>query len=286
VSARPLRTMAAMSLPALAPLVTVLVLAELAVGTVAVTLLSDLGGDVGRGFVGTTALICVAIMGVDLVLLLILPDPSQLLHTTVDAGRYASFVHWLIGFSGATLAYALFSAVGTDAARRVVGGIAVACGGVAVAMAALAFGEPLGGGLAAAVAFVPAMLLCGSALSGMLLGHWYLLAPDLTFRPLRRAVYFVFAAVLVQGASITVALLLAQPEARHAVIGSHYGVPFWLLVVAAGLLFTAGVNGLTLYFARIRANQPATAMLYVLIITVLMGAVPAHLLYFLTRVPV
>lgn len=276
----------AMSLPALAPLVTVLVLAELAVGTVAVTLLSDLGGDVGRGFVGTTALICLAIAGADLLLVAFLPNPSQLLHTHVDPGRYASFVHWLIGFAGAALGYALFSAVGTDIARRVVGGVAVACGGMAVAMAALAFGEPLGGGFAAAVAFVPAMLLCGSALCGMLLGHWYLIAPDLTFRPLRRAVYVVFAAVGLQAVAIAGALLAAQPEARRSLVVAHYSVSFWLLVVLAGLVFTAAVNGLTLYFARIRANQPATAMLYVLIITVLMGAVPAHLLYFLTRVPV
>ena len=275
-----------MSLPALAPLVTVLVLAELAVGTVAITLLSDFGGDVGRGFIGTTALICLAIAGVDLVLLLVVPDPSQLLHTPVDGGRYASFVHWLIGFTGADFAYGLFSAVGTDPARRVVGGIAVACGGVAIAMAAITFGDALGGGVAAAVAFVPAMLLCGSALCGMLLGHWYLIAPDLTFRPLRRAVYVVFGAVLLQAGAIAGALALADPGARHSLLAAHYSVPFWLLVIAAGLVFTAAVNGLTLYFARIRANQPATAMLYVLIITVLMGAVPAHLLYFLTRVPV
>jgi hypothetical protein len=275
-----------MSLPALAPLVTVLVLAELAVGTVAITLLSDLGGDVGRGFIGTTAVICLAIMAADLVLLLILPDPSQLLHTGVDAGRYASFVNWLVGFTGATFAYALFSAVGTDPARRVVGGIAVACGATAIAMAAVTFGTALGGGVAAAVAFVPAMLLCGSALCGMLLGHWYLIAPDLTFRPLRRAVYVVFGAVALQAAAIGGALAVAGAPARHSLLAAHYAVPFWLLVIAAGLVFTAAVNGLTLYFARIRANQPATAMLYVLIITVLMGAVPAHLLYFLTRVPV
>jgi hypothetical protein len=275
-----------MSLPALAPLVTVLVLAELAIGTVVAAFLSDLGGDVGRGFIGTTALICVAIMGVDLGLLLVLPPPAQLLHTGVDAGRYASFVHWLIGFTGASFAYALFSAVGTDAARRVVGGVAVACGATAITTAALTFGQPLGGGLAAAVAFVPATLLGGSALAGMLLGHWYLLAPDLTFRPLRRAVYGVFVAVAVQLAAIVGALLAADGDSRQSLIAAHYSVPFWLLVVLAGLVFTAAVSGLTLYFARIRANQPATAMLYVLIITVLMGTVPGHLLFFLTRVPV
>jgi hypothetical protein len=275
-----------MSLPALAPLVTVLVLAELAIGTVLAAFLSDLSGDVGRGFIGTTALICVAIMGIDLGLLLILPEPSQLLHTGVDAGRYASFVHWLVGFAASALGYAVFTAVGTNVARRVVGAVAVGCGATAITQAALAFGQPIGGGLTAAVAFVPAMLLGGSALAGMLLGHWYLIAPDLTFRPLRRAVYGVFVAVGVQAAVVAGALLTADPGARAELVGSHYGVPFWLLVVVAGLVFTSAVNALTLYFARIRANQPATAMLYVLIITVLMGIVPAHLLYFLTRVPV
>jgi hypothetical protein len=275
-----------MSLPALAPLVTVLVLAELAIGTVVAAFLSDLGGEVGRGYVGTTALICLVIMGVDLLLLLILPDPSRLLGTGVDAGRYAAFVHWLVGFTGATFAYALFSAVGTDAARRVVGGMTVGCGAMAVAMAALALGQPLGGGWTAAVAFVPALLLGGGALGGMLLGHWYLIAPDLTFRPLRRAVYGIFVAVGIQVAALAGALASADPDARHDLLAAHYAVPFWLLVVAAGVVFTAAVNALTLYFARIRANQPATAMLYVLIITVLMGIVPAQLLYFLTRVPV
>jgi len=275
-----------MSLPALAPLVTVLVLAELAVGTVVAAFLSDLSGDVGRGFVGTTAFICVVIMGLDLGLLLVLPEPAQLLHTGVDAGRFASFVHWLVGFTVAAFGYALFAAVGTDVARRVVGGVAVGCGATAITMAALVFGEPLGGGLVAAVAFVPAMLLGGSTLAGMLLGHWYLIAPDLTFRPLRRAVYGIFVAVAVQVATIAGALLTADPNARNDLLAAHYAVPFWLLVVLAGIVFTVAVNALTLYFARIRANQPATAMLYILIITVLMGVVPAQLLFFLTRVPV
>jgi hypothetical protein len=275
-----------MSLPALAPLVTVLVLAELAVGTVVAAFLSDLGGDVGRGFVGTTALICLVIMGLDLGLLLILPEPSQLLHTGVDAGRYASFVHWLVGFTGATFAYALFAAVGTDIARKVVGAVAVGCGATAITMAALVFGEPFGGGFTAAVAFLPATLLGGSALAGMLLGHWYLISPDLTFRPLRRAVYGVFVAVGVQVAAIVGALLTGDANGRHDLLTGHYAVSFWLLVVLAGVVFTVAVNALTLYFARIRANQPATAMLYVLIITVLMGIVPAQLLFFLTRLPV
>ncbi len=278
--------MARMSIPALAPIVGVLVLAELSVGTVAATYAGDLLGEVGRGFLGTTAAICLAIVGICLAMAALLPDPAQLLHHPVDPGAYAGFVHWMLGFTAALGVYTLLCAVGTDPARRVAGAVAVACGAVAIGRAAATFAFSGVGGLAGAVAFVPAALLAGSTLAGMLLGHWYLISPDLSFRPLRRAVYLIFAAVGVQAVAVAVALLTADSAVRASLVGERYGASFWLLVVAAGLVVTAAVNGLTLYYARIRANQPATAMLYILVVTVMMGVVPGHLLYFLTRVPV
>lgn len=278
--------MAAVSVPALAPIVGVLVLAELAVGTVAATYAGDLLGEVGRGFLGTTAAICLALMGVCLAMAALLPDPAQLLHHPVDSGGFAGFVHWSVAFTVALGVYTLMCAVGTDPARRVVGAATVGFGAVALARAAATFGFSGVGGLAGAVAFVPAALLAGSTLAGMLLGHWYLIAPDLSFRPLRRAVYLIFAAVAVQALAVAVALATADGAVRASILGERYGASFWLLVVAAGLVVTAAVNGLTLHYARIRANQPATAMLYILVITVMMGVVPGHLLFFLTRVPV
>ena len=275
-----------MSLPGLAPIVVLVVLLEVPAGTVAVVFAGDLARDLGRGFVGTTAAICLAVLGLALLVAAVLPDPSELLHHRVDPAAYASLVHWTVGFAVALAAYVLFCVVGTDAARRVVGGATAALGTVAVIRAAGAFGGALGDGVGAAVAFLPAALLTGSVLAGMLLGHWYLIAPDLSFRPLRRAVGVVFVAVGVQAAVIAVAVATAGQAARGDLLGSRYGLSFWLLVVLAGLVSTVAVNALTMYFARIRANQPATAMLYVLIITVLMGVVPGHLLYFLTRVPV
>ena len=56
--------------------------------------------------------------------------------------------------------------------------------------------------------------VAGSTLAGMLLGHWYLIAPDLSFRPLRRAVYLIFAALGVQAAAVAVALLTADGAVR------------------------------------------------------------------------
>jgi hypothetical protein len=155
-----------------------------------------------------------------------------------------------------------------------------------IAKAAAAFGPALGGVGTAVIAFVPAALVLGSALAGMLLGHWYLVAPSLSFRPLRRSIDIVFAAVAFQALVIVLVILTATSAVRGELLWSGDAFPFWLLVVGSGIVFTTGVALLTRHFARIRANQPATAMLYVLIISVVMGVVPAHLLFFVTGAPI
>jgi hypothetical protein len=273
------------SLPDLAPLAGLLVLLELAVGTVAVSAALDQVGRVGRGFAGTTAAICAVIMGTDLLVLSGSSDFGALLHSTVDGGTVAAFTHWAIAFTVLLVVDALFAAVGTEASRRVVAAATVAVGLATVVTAAMAIGPALGGSGGALLAFLSAALLGGSALAGMLLGHWYLVTPNMSFRPLRLSIYAVFGAVAVDCAVIAIALL-GNGAARARLISGDQAFLFWLLVIGSGVLFTTGVNAFTLYFARIRANQPATAMLYVLIISVVMGMVPAHLLYLVTGAPI
>ena len=273
------------SLPDLAPLAGLLVLLELAVGTVAVSAALDQVGRVGRGFAGTTAAICAVIMGADLLVLSGSSDFGALLHSTVDGGAVASFTHWAIAFTLLLLVDALFAAVGTEISRRVVAAATVAVGLATVVTAALAIGPVLGGTAGALLAFSSAALLGGSALAGMLLGHWYLVTPNMSFRPLRLSIYTVFLAVAVDCAVIAIALL-GNSSTRQRIISGDQAFLFWLLVIGSGVLFTAGVNAFTLYFARIRANQPATAMLYVLVISVIMAMIPEHLIFFLTSVPV
>jgi len=266
--------------------VALVLLAEFAAGTIIVTYVLDAIERVGRGFAGTTAIICAAVMGMELLVAANLPETGALLHGPVAAADVASLAHWSVGLTIMLLAYGLFCAVGTDLARHAVGIATVLAAMMVLARCSIAFGPPLGGALTAAAVFLPAALLAGSTIAGMLLGHWYLISPDLSFRPLRRAVYLIFVAVAVQVLGIGTALGVSHGRGRDELLGSSFALLFWLLVVGSGVVFTAAVNGLTLYFARIRANQPATAMLYVLIITVLMGLVPAHLLFFRTGVPV
>ena len=225
-------------------------------------------------------------MGLEVVIAVLIPGGVRLLNGPLSADALSSLVHWSIGLTGALALYAFFCAVGTDAARRVVGALTIAVGAVAMGTAVVAFGPALGGVSPVVLAFIPASLLAGSTLAGMLLGHWYLVAPSLSFRPLRRAIDVVFTAVAVQAAVMGAALATAQPDTRDQLLRSQFAPVFWLLVVGAGIVFTTGVALLTRHFARIRANQPATAMLYVLIITAAMGVVPAHLLFFVTGIPV
>jgi hypothetical protein len=271
------------SLPDLAPLAGMLVLLELAVGTVAVSAALDHAGRIGRGFAGTTAGICALIMGTDLLLVDGVSDLGALLHTALSAAAVANFVHAAVGFTILLGIDALFAAVGTEVSRRAVAAATVAVGLLALISAASAIGPAVGGTAAATLVFLSAALLGGSALAGMLLGHWYLVTPSMSFRPLRLSIYTVFAAVLIDCAVIAVGLL-SDAGARGRLLSGDQAFLFWLLVIGSGVIFTTAVNALTLYFARTRANQPATAMLYVLIISVVMAMVPSHMLFLLTGV--
>ena len=139
---------------------------------------------------------------------------------------------------------------------------------------------------AAASVIVSGTLLNGTVWATMLLGHWYLVTPNMSFKPLRQAVWMIFAAIGVEVIAATGALILSSHGESSRIVSGDQAFLFWVLVIGSGVIFSAAVNVLTYYFARTRANQPATAMLYVLIISALMGTVPALLVFLQTGVGV
>ena len=275
----------AATLPELGPLVFAIVLLELAFGSMLCSWASDLTGRVGRGFTGTTAALCLIFLGLDFWIASGISDPGVMLGTTPVPQFHDHLRRDLLILAGATLLTIFFCAVGTDPARWVVEGIAVLVGVGVMLDVAQSLGPALSGFALTALALFSAVLMLGTALSGMLVGHWYLISPSLSFKPLRIAVYFIFAAVVVRIVVLVVSVLDSAGTNRDSMMTGNYAMPFWLLVVGAGIVFTSIVAGITFYFARIRANQPATAMLYALIVAVLMGVVPGHFVYLLTNVP-
>ena len=111
----------------------------------------------------------------------------------------------------------------------------VAVGVATVVTAAMAIGPALGGTGGALLAFLSAALLGGSALAGMLLGHWYLVTPNMSFRPLRLSIYAVFAAVGSRLRRHRHRAAVGNGAARERLISGDQAFLFWLLVIGSGV---------------------------------------------------
>lgn len=120
-----------------------------------------------------------------------------------------------------------------------------------------------------------ASLLLGAAVTAMLLGHWYLIAPNLTTAPLLRLHRLLFLALGLRTLTVVVALTAAS--------GGSFAFDrlgwLWLAVRAGAGLFGAGVLcKMSWEAAKIRSTQSATGILYVVVIFVFVGELTDQLL--------
>ena len=148
-------------------------------------------------------------------------------------------------------------------------------------------------GLLLLVALASSALVLGWSLVTMLLGHWYLVSPRLSFHHLT-----VFCAVLLGaitlrcvtvGASLWTAAgvdELIEPHPLRILVGfSGEGMFFWFRLLW-GLAIPLILAFMALHCARNRANQSATGILYVLVVGSLIGEITALYLTLSTGVPV
>ncbi len=132
------------------------------------------------------------------------------------------------------------------------------------------------------VNFLSSSLLLGSALSAMLLGHWYLVVKDLPVRPLKTLTVLFFVAL---GARLlaTVAAFLLDPEGGRAVADRSF-----LFVMVYGL-FSLGtpmaMSWMVWGTVRIRSTQAATGILYGVVVFVLMGEAAGRFVLMKTGFP-
>ncbi|HEX2277230.1 MAG TPA: hypothetical protein VHN13_08865 [Candidatus Tectomicrobia bacterium] len=168
-----------------------------------------------------------------------------------------------------------------------------AVGFCAVTASALSY-SGAGSGIAEAALRVPNFLLgslsLGAAMSGMLLGHWYLVAPELSLVPIKRLTGVLLGALAAQGILLG---LTASPElgavpsmlvprVEHLLVAYPYFLLGRLLV---GLVGTFGLAALTMWLLREGSTQAATGFLYTAVMTVTVGELIARFLFRLTGVP-
>ncbi len=133
--------------------------------------------------------------------------------------------------------------------------------------------------------FATAALVTGAVTLDMILGHFYLVIPNLSFGPLRRLT-LVFAAALALRIAVIAWTLTGswdfwaaawRTDATRFLL--EYGF-FLTLRVVFGVLGPAILAYLIWECVRIRSNQSATGILYVATAIVLIGEIAAK--YFLT----
>jgi hypothetical protein len=140
---------------------------------------------------------------------------------------------------------------------------------------------------------VASALLLGWSLITMLLGHWYLVAPKLTFRHLVVFCWVLLGTVALRFVSIGASVAAAarvdetiEPHPLRLLAGfAGQGIFFWFRLLW-GLAIPLALALMALQCARQRSNQSATGILYVLVVGTFIGEVTGYYLSVTTGVPV
>ncbi len=255
------------------PLTVLLIILESTVGGMLALLVTDFEGRVSNGFLVTSG----AILGVGAGIAFLL---------RFGYGDAASSLNpFLLALTVLLFAYALVIAFGWRLLGRLIGvGSLVAGAVVLIRSVAL---EPHFAGSLDLISLALATLVLGTALTALLLGHWYLVTPLLSARSLRRITEILLVGL---GLQLLLDVTLFLPGGDPAVVAqrmglvlSTYGFVFWFRVIV-GLAAPIVLGILTWRSCGDRAMQTATGLLYIVFGCVLAGEAAARVLHFLASV--
>ena len=264
-------------------------LIELAVGSLWITVASDLRGGVTRGFVMTMAL-CVAITAGLAYWTAGVID----LRGSVDGYRIDE--HPFDDVKRATMVVIVTSAVymfcvfmGWDPIGRLFGIAGSIAGVLSVALLAVMLAPPTWGFPAALIALIGGTLAMGAVSVSMVWGHWYLTEGKLPAWPLRDLDVILLAALGFQVLVLAINLVVPvreTPTPSNAVDVGIFGNPALYLRIGVGLVFPIVLGVLSYKTTQMKAMQSATGLLYIAMGAVFVGEVLAKGLMFLTGRPV
>jgi hypothetical protein len=148
--------------------------------------------------------------------------------------------------------------------------------GVSTAALLLSMPRPEGPGgvvVAAYASELSAAALLGAALTGMLLGHWYLTSPTMSLAPLERLTAVLGGAAAARAISAAVCLWLFRSE-----IGTTTHALWLALRWTAGVIAPIVLYLMVRRILRYRNTQAATGVLFVAVILTFIGEMTALLL--------
>lgn len=266
------------------PYTLLLLLVELAVGSLAMVTVFDARKQVTSGYVkaGAITIVPTAIFAMWTYLAI---SPAA----EVDGYRLAEGWHTPLGvllalFLVASVAHAAFALLEQQRREVMAGALGSIVGVIAVVTLGLYVSPPAWSPVLVVLSVLASTGVLGGALMAMLWGHWYLTSGRLPKEPMEQMSLVLLAALGVQTALV---LLGALVSPREVPLSDGLGVElaanpaFWLRV-GVGLVFPLGVTWLAFKAAQIRGMMSATGLLYIALGAVLAGEGLARGLLFST----
>ena len=259
-----------MSIEAL-PFVNWIFWAALSSGSLLVVGLTELLGGTTRGYrlfmAGLLAVFAAILLASELSL-----TPGTVADATAGARRVLVWA-----FVGLSAAYLLASLL-----RLPRSGLAVA-GGLVGMLALVALANA--GGTESSALFAAQLILAALALgavnAAMLLGHWYLVTPRLSPAPLRRMMWLLGVALVLQAVVFGVTMLTVS----SGPLGGPIGWLTWLRLLV-GIALPIGITVLAYLATRATSLQASTGLLYIGLAFVMAGSIAAASITYLTGIPV
>ncbi|GCE13235.1 hypothetical protein [Tengunoibacter tsumagoiensis] len=319
------------------PLALYIVMAEVSIGAVSVLVFLDWRNEVKRGFLISYAFIYLFLAGMTYLLQQNFSTP-ELLHTFkhLDQSWTGSLSLPLLLFFLLLIPYSLFLVFDKHAGiqdevkaegetvrppqgrviriLRLASGIATVLAGLATLFVTAMIYRPvvagnLGGAFTVAGFFAAAFAL-GGVMTAMWLGHWYLVTPALSEKPLQFSTTLVLVAIVAQIAFALIASPAAlfgfdqaatsttpattvvtptpttgsapagqvKPEGAPVVTPLSIGAISWIRILVA-FLMPLVLGGLSWKLIRDRSFQSATGMLYLVVVCALAGEIMARGLF-------
>jgi len=202
----------------------------------------------------------------------------------VFAGDVAGLAFWTALGSGVALAFAgsvVWALEGEPGGRVLI--VLTACA-LSVGLGVAEWNRPDSGEFGMRlVGDATSAALLGTALTAMLLGHFYLIAPAMSLAPLMRLLAALAAAIVLRMALAAVGLW--SWTADHSLTNLTDGTVLWLpLRWGLGFVGPLVLAWMAWRTSRIRSTQSATGILYVVVILCFLGEVTGLLLWSSTGV--
>jgi hypothetical protein len=235
---------------------------QFTVGLLFATLLSDWRAQVTPGFLRINTLTAVCAAFIALMVGANVPGMEHTLITALTILTVLTFI--LLWFPGGKF-------------RLLIGATGSLIGTAALILGAVDRPSPILGANWTALASIMSALALGGSMSALILGHWYLVTPRLTAKPLKLLCDLTIVALVVL-TGYAAWYVAVHPETIN--LGPRDPTLLWIGLIALGVFpigVTIAARVCCKEWPRGRAIQAATGLLYVVATLVLAGALAGNM---------